>query len=1060
MAGSILSGGGVRLKSLLRPLTAFAILGLASFAGLRVGAVGTTRYVDDATCPATGAGTLANPYCHIQDGICNSVSGDTVSVAPGTYLEAIRMKIGVSVISQAGAATTIINALNQPCTDSNNLCAKRAGSTQCSVVTFGSNHTSSTVLQGFTLTGGQGLPQPVGPSPTNLAGGGIYVFSSPTILNNIVTNNILSGPSSVNGDQRGAGIYVAVGSPVISGNTISGNRAVPPAGNSSTPTFGYGGGVWMSVFSSPSFTQNIVQGNQAGDPNAAFSLGTGGGIISFGANSNNPAGHLIDRNLIADNLSDNKGGGVALTTDAATINQIVVTNNVIVGNSAKDGGGVYEYFVKARIQNNTITGNNADLGGGVFLGQGDVALPVSVTGNIIDGNTLNQFGTGGGIYKWDLSAAFEPTISFNLFYNNAKNHVAGDRTDADTIGVNGNLVGDPRFVNRAARDYHLLDANSPAIDRATATGAPTVDKDGAPRGVDGNGIPNNPVAGDVDIGAYERQGSCSPSTEVCDGADNDCDFQIDEGLGTTICGVGACEVTQANCIGGVPHTCTPGSPTAEVCDNVDNNCNGSTDEGLGSTTCGVGTCQVSVQNCINGSSQTCTPGSPVAEQCDNLDNNCNGSTDEGLGSTTCGEGACQNTVQNCVGGNIQTCTPGAPSAEVCGDGIDNNCNGVQDDGFPNFDGDGMADCVDPDDDNDGANDPSDCAPLNATAFATPIEVGNLDVISSGPPTSMQYQLQVSGSGTTYTIIGGSLLRLAETGSFQESFCLSASTTGGTWNDNRPNPRPGEGIYYLIRASNACGTGTFGSPAQDATGSGNVCQLGIIDADGDGTPSNVDCDDANPNKSPFLPELCDGVDNNCDQVADEGNPGGGLACGSAVGECSPGVTQCTAGGIQCVGAVGPAPELCDGFDNDCNGIPDDNVVDTDHDGQNDCVDGDDDNDAADDGLDCAPLDSTAFGLPVEVQDLDVLEGSPTPITWIDQALGSGTRYDLATGQITSAGMVPFGSGTCLPETSASPATDSRPAPAPDTAWYYMVKSRNSCGTGTYGTSLRDTHPACP
>ena len=53
---------------------------------LWVGAVGTTRYVDDNTCPATGSGTLANPYCRIQDAICIAASGDTVSVAPGTYL--------------------------------------------------------------------------------------------------------------------------------------------------------------------------------------------------------------------------------------------------------------------------------------------------------------------------------------------------------------------------------------------------------------------------------------------------------------------------------------------------------------------------------------------------------------------------------------------------------------------------------------------------------------------------------------------------------------------------------------------------------------------------------------------------------------------------------------------------------------------------------------------------------------------------------------------------------------------------------------------------------------
>jgi hypothetical protein len=54
--------------------------------------------------------------------------------------------------------------------------------------------------------------------------------------------------------------------------------------------------------------------------------------------------------------------------------------------------------------------------------------------------------------------------------------------------------------------------------------------------------------------------------------------------------------------------------TAEVCDGLDNNCNGSVDEGLGSTTCGIGACQRTVPNCVNGQIQTCTPGAPSPEK--------------------------------------------------------------------------------------------------------------------------------------------------------------------------------------------------------------------------------------------------------------------------------------------------------------------------------------------------------------------------------------------------------------------------------------------------------------
>jgi hypothetical protein len=68
------------------------------------------------------------------------------------------------------------------------------------------------------------------------------------------------------------------------------------------------------------------------------------------------------------------------------------------------------------------------------------------------------------------------------------------------------------------------------------------------------------------------------------------------------------------------------------------------------------------------------------EVCNGVDEDCNALVDDALGSSTCGVGACQRTTNNCVGGVPVSCTPGTPVPEVCGNGLDDDCDTVIDNG--------------------------------------------------------------------------------------------------------------------------------------------------------------------------------------------------------------------------------------------------------------------------------------------------------------------------------------------------------------------------------------------
>src|SRR3569623_919263 len=104
---------------------------------------------------------------------------------------------------------------------------------------------------------------------------------------------------------------------------------------------------------------------------------------------------------------------------------------------------------------------------------------------------------------------------------------------------------------------------------------------------------------------------------------------------------------------------------------------------------------------------------------------------------------------------------------------------------------------------------------------------------------------------------------------------------------------------------------------DGGGGGDANDGGIT---GDGSGSGSACVPTNGGV-----EICDGKDNDCNGLKDEGDQGGGSTCppgATNAGECRKGTNHCVNGALQCQGYVGPTPEVCATLANDCNGMIDD------------------------------------------------------------------------------------------------------------------------------------------